>query len=240
MDVLMSPNCPLSPACQAHAHPSPRFPRKLAPIVGVHEVPGTRAPLAPAFTRAGRERGLSRRAAKTIGSTGDLRAASAVHRRLHAMPSPTPAAAGSPAPRSPLLWDWRIHQAPRPPPIVIPSSPEEHPTENSNVRQHFAASPPLESPELPSVTTWIIDDEQPQAKELEQQATPEEREDQQEQDEQEAQESGVARYSTTEEKKARLEHLEIGQQERQGRLRSLMATVHELILETRRARLGHD
>lgn len=247
--VLSSPRCCLSPACEYA--PAPRnAPRKLTPIVesGV-----------AAF---GQKHSFPRSTSKSICSTGTLQADSTIHRRLSALP---PTQTGSPPARSLRLRDRRIHQASRPPAILIPSSSDEPPT--SDVSRNDYASPPTESPELPSVSTWVAEvSHQPEKQEDQEdhaelaQENHEDQVDHAQQEQQHSQEdrevemealhttqiSTLAKHqhsatsSITKHKQGRVQKLEADQRERRGRLRSLLATVHELMLETRRARLGHD
>lgn len=234
--ALASPRCTLNRSvCQPYA-PSPRLPRKLTPIVQAARAPTMNGDLQV-------ERGLSRRPARAVSSTGVLRAASTQHRRLSALSSsPNPTGTNPPA-NCPSLRDRRIYPAPRPPPIMIPSSPEDDPAARNDCTCSL-----LESPELPSVTTWIVQDEQQRPNEHSRHA----RQPEEEQVEQAsargstsaAEKNHNKALSTADEKHARGQQLEAVQHERRERLGSplwtnLVATVHELMLETRRARLGH-
>jgi len=251
MDVLTSPSHPaLSPSC--HYLPSPRrVPRKLPPLSAL-PIP---------FSHPNRP---MVRGATQVGSVCALRAAANRHRRLSTVAS-SPTSNAAPARVS--LRARRIHHAARPPPLQIPSvsiSSSSSDADNDELSPRSCEAPPLrdddemavvapDSPELPSATTWILEDEYTEAgkqKELAVDSLTEARlvelrmQQQQEEGDAEAAElvsepTPCPPPSAIEVKKARVAELEDAQQERRGRLQRLMATVHSLMLETRRARLGH-
>ena len=259
MDVLTSPSHPApSPSC--HYLPSPRrVPRKLPPLSalpipfnGGHRVSHPNRPMV--------------RGATQVGSVCALRAAANRHRRLSTVAS-SPTSNAAPARVS--LRARRIHHAARPPPLQIPSvssSSSSSDADNDELSPRSCEAPPLrdddemavvapDSPELPSATTWILEDEYTEAgkqqKELAVDSLTEAplvelRMQQQQEEEGDAEAAELVSEPTPcpppsaiEVKKARVAELEDAQQERRGRLQRLMATVHSLMLETRRARLGH-